>query len=98
MAEDDVVEALVIGVLSEFFEEDVGEGFARGVDQGDGVGFDQVRISRGTFLTGVFDFKFEPFPGAGADHGGVGGDFGDLDIAGFEFWHGFWMGKREKGN
>jgi hypothetical protein len=32
VAEDDVVEALVVGVLAEFFEEDVGEGFAWGVD------------------------------------------------------------------
>lgn len=89
MAEDDVVEALVVGVLSEFFEEDVGEGFAWRIDQGDGVGFDQVRVGGGTFLTGVFDFKFEAFPGAGAEDGGVGGDLGDLDVAGFGGCHGF---------
>ena len=52
MAEDDVVEALVVSVLSKFFEEDVGEGFARGVDQGDGVGFDQVGVGGGAFLAG----------------------------------------------
>ena len=38
-------------------------------------------------MTGVFDFKFEAFPSAGAQHGGVGGDFGDLDIAGFGGGH-----------
>jgi hypothetical protein len=60
-----------------------------GVDQGDGVGFDQVGVGGGAFLSGVFDFKFEAFPGAGAEDGGVGGDLGDLNIAGFDFWHGF---------
>lgn len=87
MAEDDVVEPLVVGMLSEFFEEDVGEGFARRIDQGGGFTFDQVGVGGGAFLSSIFDFKFEAFPGAGAKDGGIGANFGNLYVTGFGGCH-----------